>query len=212
VRFCTNSECPNRLFVQLILSVVRLEVYGGSQERPMDYSKIIEELKQASLFDLYRLSVAINQQLENHRRLSEIKESLRPGKNISYFDDTENKLIEAKVIKLMRTRLLVENIDDQQRWEIPLYYVNLDEVNTDIIGSPRTRLDKSQLKVGDMVGFQDKQNNDVHGKIIRLNQKTATIKTNTNTEWRVGYEWLYVVIDVDQRIPHLIEGRIIDEK
>jgi hypothetical protein len=198
--------------VQLILSVVRLEVYGGSQERPMDYSKIIEELKQASLFDLYRLSVAINQQLENHRRLSEIKESLRPGKNISYFDDTENKLIEAKVIKLMRTRLLVENIDDQQRWEIPLYYVNLDEVNTDIIGSPRTRLDKSQLKVGDMVGFQDKQNNDVHGKIIRLNQKTATIKTNTNTEWRVGYEWLYVVIDVDQRNPHLIEGRIIDEK
>jgi hypothetical protein len=121
-------------------------------------------------------------------------------------------LIEAKVIKLMRTRLLVENIDDQQRWEIPLYYVNLDEVNTDIIGSPRTRLDKSQLKVGDMVGFQDKQNNDVHGKIIRLNQKTATIKTNTNTEWRVGYEWLYVVIDVDQRNPHLIEGRIIDEK
>ncbi|MGV7225011.1 MAG: hypothetical protein ACQ9MH_26285, partial [Nitrospinales bacterium] len=58
----------------------------------------------------------------------------------------------------------------------------------------------------------DKQNNDVHGKIIRLNQKTATIKTNTNTEWRVGYEWLYVVIDVDQRNPHLIEGRIIDEK
>ena len=198
--------------MQLILSVVRLEVYVGSQERPMDYSKIIGELKQASLFDLYRLSVAINQQLENHRRLSEIKESLRPGKNISYFDDTENKLIEAKVIKLMRTRLLVENIDDQQRWEIPLYYVNLDEVNTDIIGSPRTRLDKSQLKVGDMVGFQDKQNNDVHGKIIRLNQKTATIKTNTNTEWRVGYEWLYVVIDVDQRNPHLIEGRIIDEK
>ena len=98
---------------------MRLEVYVGSQERPMDYSKIIGELKQASLFDLYRLSVAINQQLENPRRLSEIKESLRPGKNISYFDDSENRLIEAKVIKLMRTRLLVENIDDQQRWEIP---------------------------------------------------------------------------------------------
>jgi hypothetical protein len=59
---------------------VRLEVYVGSQERPMDYSIIIGELKQASLFDLYRLSVAINQQLENPRRLSEIKESLRPDK------------------------------------------------------------------------------------------------------------------------------------
>ena len=178
----------------------------------MDYSKILEELKQASLFDLYRLSVAINQLLEDPRRLSEIKKCLRSGQNISYFDDTENRLIKAKVIKLMRTRLLVENIDDQQRWEIPLYYVNLDEVNTDIIGSSKMGLVKSQLKVGDLVGFQDKQNNDVHGKIIRLNQKTATIRTNTNTEWRVGYEWLYLVIDVEQRIPHLIEGRIIDEK
>ena len=119
----------------------------------MDYSKIIEELKQASLFDLYRLKVAINQQLENPRRLSEIKKSLRSGKIISYFDDTENRLIEAKVIKLMRTRLLVENIDDQQQWEIPLYYVNLDEVNTDIIGSSRKGLDKGQLKIGDLVGF-----------------------------------------------------------
>ena len=178
----------------------------------MDYSKILEELKQASLFDLYRLSVAINQLLEDPRRLSEIKKCLRSGQNISYFDDTENRLIKAKVIKLMRTRLLVENIDDQQRWEISLYYVNLDEVNTDIIGSSKMGLDKSQLKVGDLVGFQDKQNNDVHGKIIRLNQKTATIKTNTNTEWRVGYEWLYLVINVKQGIPHLIEGRIIDEK
>ena len=134
---------------------MRLEVLAEIQENSMDYSKIIEELKKASLFDLYRLSVAINQLF---------------------------------------------------------YYVNLDEVNTDIIGPSKMGLDKSQLKVGDIVGFQDKQNNDVHGKIIRLNQKTATIKTNTNTEWRVGYEWLYVVIDVDQRNPHLIEGRIIDEK
>ncbi len=193
-------------------NVVRLELLVEIQENSMYFSKIIEELKKASLFDLYRLSVAINQLLEDPRRLSEIKRCLRPGQNISYFDDAENRLIGAKVIKIMRTRVLVENIDDQQRWEIPLYYVNLDEVNTDIIGPSEMRLDKSQLKVGDIVGFQDKQNNDVHGKIIRLNQKTATIKTNTNAEWRVGYEWLYLVINVEQRVPYLIESRIIDEK
>ena len=205
-------ECFNHLHGAAQFHVVHPEVLVEIQENSMDYSKIIEELKQASLFDLYRLSVAINQLLEDPRRLSEIKRCLRSGQNISYFDDTENRLIKAKVIKLMRTRLLVENIDDQQRWEIPLYYVNLDEVNTDIIGSSKMGLDKSQLKVGNLVGFQDKQNNDVHGKIIRLNQKTATIKINTNTEWRVGYEWLYIVINVEQGIPHLIEGRIIDEK
>ena len=177
----------------------------------MDFSEIIKELKYASMFDLYRLNVAINQLLEDPHRLYEIKQRLRFGQTISYFSDTENRLIEAKVIKLMRTRLLVENIDDQQRWQIPLYYVNLDEVNTDIIGSSKIGLDRSQLKVGDLVGFPDKQNNDVHGKIIRLNPKTATIKTNEDTEWRVGYEWLYLVINVEQGGPDLIEGRVIDE-
>jgi hypothetical protein len=59
-------------------------------EDTMDYSKTLEELKHASLFDLYRLSVAINQLLEGPRRLFEIKACLRSGQNISYFDDTEN--------------------------------------------------------------------------------------------------------------------------
>ncbi len=178
----------------------------------MDYSKIIENLKQASLFDLYRLSVAINHQLENPQRIAEIKKHIKPGQTISYFESTENRLIEAKMINLKRTQLLVENTHDQQQWTIPLYWVNLDEVNTDIISSSEKRLDKSQLRVGDMIGFQNKQNIDVHGEIIRLNQKTATIKTDTDKEWLVGYEWLHLIIDGEQVSPHLIESHIMDDK
>ena len=85
----------------------------------MDYSKIMEELKDASLFELYRLSAAIIQQLEDPKRISEIRRHLRIGQIISYFDSTENRSIEAKVIKLKRTRLLVEAIPDKQRWDIP---------------------------------------------------------------------------------------------
>jgi addiction module HigA family antidote len=73
----------------------------------------------------------------------------------------------------------------------------------------QTRLD---LEVAEDLLAERLENNDVHGKIIRLNQKTATIKTNTNTEWRVGYKWLYAVINLEQGIPHLIEDRMIDEK
>jgi hypothetical protein len=178
----------------------------------MDYSKIMENLKQASLFDLYRLSIAINHQLENPQRVAEIKKRLKIGQIIRYFDPAENRLIEAKVIALKRTQLLVKNSHDQQQWTIPVYWVNLDEVNTDISVSPRMGLDKSQLRVGDIVGFQDKQNNDLHGEVIRLNQKTATIRTNANTEWRVGYEWLYLVIDGEQGFPLLIKDQIVDEK
>jgi hypothetical protein len=178
----------------------------------MDFSKIMEELQNASLFDLYRLSVAINQKLENPVLLSEIKKKLKPGQAISYFDETENRLIDAKIIKVMRKRLLVRHIDDGRKWDIPLYYVNLDNKNTDIIGPSGAGLDKSQLKVGDMVGFQDNQNNDLNGNIIRLNQKTATIKTTANTIWRVAYEFLYMVIEVNQGQAPMIEGRIIDDK
>ena len=71
----------------------------------MDYSRSIEELKQASLFDLYRLQVAISHQLENPQRVQEIKSQLKPDQHITYFDTAENRLVEAKVIKLKRTRI-----------------------------------------------------------------------------------------------------------
>jgi hypothetical protein len=178
----------------------------------MDCSKIIEEIQKASSFDLYRLRVAIDQLLENPHRLSAIKKCLKPGQKISYFDETENRLIEAHTLKIMRTRLLVQNIHDQQEWEIPLYFVNLDEVNTDIVSSSREGLGKSQLKVGDMVCFQDKHNNDVNGRIIRLNQKTATILTTTNTKWRVAYEFLHLIYDVEKGVQYLTGHRTFDKK
>jgi len=67
----------------------------------MDYSRIIEELKQASLFDLYRLRVAISHQLENPQCIQEIRSRLKLGQTITFFDGVENRLIEAKVIKLI---------------------------------------------------------------------------------------------------------------
>ncbi|MCI5208085.1 MAG: hypothetical protein D3910_04685 [Candidatus Electrothrix sp. ATG2] len=170
----------------------------------MDYSTILEELNKASTFDLYRLRVAINQQLESPQRISEIKRYLQPGQKISYFDERENREIEAEVLKIMKTRVLVQDLHDQARWKIPLYFVNLDGVNTDIISSPEKGLDKTQLKVGDMVGFQDKDHNDLHGEIIRLNPKTATIMTSTRGRWRVAYEYLHLIYDIEQGGQYLV--------
>jgi hypothetical protein len=181
-----------------------------TRDEVMDYSKIVEELKQASLFDLYRLNAAINQQLEDPKRIDEVKRHLRTGQIINYFDYTENRAVEAKVIKLKRTRLLVETIHNKQRWDIPFYWINLERVGTDIVIPARKGVEKSQLKVGDMVGFQDKQNNDVYGKVIRLNPKTATIVTNTNAKWRVSYGMLILIIDGRLGYPNLIDGEILD--
>ena len=176
----------------------------------MDYSKIVEELKKASLFDLYRLQVAIGHQLENPKRLQEIKKRIKVGQKIKYFDDRENRLIQAKVINFKRTRLLVENTDDGQRWNIPFYYVNIDDVDADLRSSNyQEGIDKSHLKIGDRVGFRDRQNNELYGEVIRLNQKTATIIVNKRARWRVAYSLLFPVIDSERVVEiNLIEGEV----
>jgi hypothetical protein len=178
----------------------------------MDYDRIVAELKDASAFDLYRLQFLINHELENPRRIQEIKSRLRPGQNITYLDWTENRLIEAEVVRLKQTRVLVENKHDGQQWSIPLYYVNLDQVDPDIhIASTRFGLERSQLKVGDRVGYRDRQNNDVYGEIIRLNRKTVTTLMEDGTEWRVPYSLLFPIIESETRTGsrRLIEGKVI---
>ena len=165
----------------------------------MDYTFIIDELRSASLFDLYRLRAALSQQLEDPQRIDQVRRRLRPGMLISYFDEAQNRLIEASVLELHRTRLLVENRDDKARWSIPFGAVNIDRVETDIRAVVEQRaIDRSRLKVGDAVGFRDRQNQDKYGRVVALNQKTATILTSDHQKWRVAYQFLFPVIESNE--------------
>jgi hypothetical protein len=166
----------------------------------MDYTFIIEELRTASLFDLFCLHAALNQQLEDPQRIEQVRTRLRPGMQISYFDEVQNRLVEATVRELHRTRLVVENRHDQKLWSILFCAVNIDSVETNIRSTTAAQyvLDRSRLKVGDGVGFRDRQNQDKYGRIVALNQKTATISTSDNQKWRVAYQFLFPVIDSDE--------------
>jgi hypothetical protein len=52
--------------------------------------------------------------------------------------------------------------------------------------------------VGDAFGFRDRQNRDRYGRVLALNQKTATILTGDQQRWRVAYEFLFPVIDSNE--------------
>jgi hypothetical protein len=165
----------------------------------MDYTLIISELRAATLFDLFRLRAALSQQLEEPERIEQVRSRLRPGMLISYFDEAQNRLIEASVRELHRTRLLVENRDNKARWSIPFGAVNIDGVETDIRAVAEQRaIDRSRLKVGDAVGFRDRQNQDKYGRVVGLNQKTATILTSDHQKWRVAYQFLFPVIESNE--------------
>ena len=162
----------------------------------MDYTSIIEGLRVASLFDLFRLRAALTMQLEDPERIEQVRARLRPGMLITYFDEVQNRLVSASVIELRRTRLLIENQHDKERWSIPFGAVNIEEVETDLRAAAAPQgLERSRLKVGDAVGFRDRQNQDRYGQVLALNPKTVTILTRDQQRWRVAYQFLFPVID-----------------
>ena len=162
----------------------------------MDYTTILQELNKASLFDLHRLQSAIYQELLNPKRIEQIKAQLKIGQSISYFDPKSNDLIDAVILKIQITRCLVRNIKDQKSWNLPFYYLNLENVDTDIQPAKNAAgIPKNTLKIGTKVGFKDKYNNELFGEVIRLNPKTATIKINEHNEWLVPYRGLFQVIE-----------------
>lgn len=168
----------------------------------MDYTLVIEQLRSASLFDLYRLRAALTLVLEDPERIEQVRARLRPGMAVTYFDEAQNRLVEATVRELHRTRLLVENRRDGKLWSIPFGAVNVEGVDADLrVGTAGPQgLDRSRLKVGDAVGFRDRQNQDMYGRVLALNQKTATILTGDGQRWRVAYQFLFPVIDGNEDI------------
>jgi len=134
----------------------------------MNYAKILAELNSASLFELYRLEQAIRCSLEDPMRIRAIKDSLTVGQDIEYFDAEENRLVQASIIELKRTRALVRNRHDGGLWNIPFYHINLDHADVSISGSTG-KLDRNSLKVGDKVAFKDRKGNELFGEVIKLN-------------------------------------------
>ena len=174
----------------------------------MNYSKILEELNNASLFELYRLEQAIRRSLEDPARIRKIKDSLKVGQNIEYFDAEENRLVEARIVELKRTRALVKNRHDEALWDIPFYHINLAHADVSISRSTGN-LDRNTLKVGDKVAFTDKQGNELFGEVIKLNQKTAGVLVGT-TRWKVSYRLLSSIIEGERgNDSNVIEGQLL---
>ena len=174
----------------------------------MEFNKILDELNQASLFELYRLNQAIWTQLEDPGRNKLAKRQLQAGQEISYFASDENRLIEAVIISVKRTRALVRNKHDGKRWNIPFYQINIDGTDADIKSDKKKGLDRTSLKVGDYVGFDDNDGQEVFGQVIKLNPKTVRVLVG-KTRWRVHYSSLSPVLDGQTGSNLVLEGEVI---
>jgi hypothetical protein len=163
----------------------------------MNYSDIIGALNSATGFDLFRINTAINRMLDDPKRIEQLKCQLQIGQEIEYFEPNENRIIKATVIKFKRAKVEIKNIDDGVCWTIPYYFININEVDTNISRSQKqSGLDRNEVKVGDKVGFIDGDNIEHYGDIVRLNPKTVTLHCD-GQKWRVAYSFLFNVINTD---------------
>ena len=159
----------------------------------MNYDLVLSELQQASNFELFRLQAAISTLLDDPGRLNAIKQRLRPGMEISYFHEQENRLVSAKLLEVRKTRAAIQDGTSGKRWSIPLYMINLEQSDTDL--SPRKQgVDRLSLRIDDQVGFKGKNSEELFGTVIKLNPKRAKIKVG-DTIWSVPYAMLFSIID-----------------
>lgn len=178
----------------------------------IDYSELLKQLETATLFDLYRLSAAIDHLMKEPDRIARARKRIRVGDEIEYFDLGKNRCVPAVVLSCNRTRAVVRDLEDGKRWKVEYGSINVDAVDTSIHQRRTTGLGRNEVSVGDRVGFLDKQNQERYGTVTRLNPKTVTLRCEATDgraeQWRVAYSLLFRVLDgeCEQRQEGVIEA------
>ncbi|MDQ7084445.1 MAG: hypothetical protein Q9M36_05735 [Sulfurovum sp.] len=115
----------------------------------MNYSQILKDLEEATLFDLYRLTSALQEEMESVEKIRKVRSSLRVGQVISWFESSTHRLVKAQILKLNKTRCLVESIESAEKWNIVYASINTDDKAIHINMNQKKGLKKSELSVGD---------------------------------------------------------------
>jgi len=159
----------------------------------INYENLVSFLGNASLFEMYRISVAISNELENPARIAFVRKQFKEGDLIEYFDASKNTLISAIAIKKNPKYVLARHCHNGRHINLPYYLLKCDAREFDF-SSKKRGLTKNEMRVGDVIGF-NKDGEEIVGRVERLNQKTVSLVTETNHRWRVAYAYLYAVID-----------------
>lgn len=171
----------------------------------MNFTEVMDALKQASGFELYRLRAGIDRVLDDPKWIAAIRKALRVGQVIEYFDEKDNRLCTGQILEMRKKSVLIVRMDTAQRWLMPYVSINLGGIDTAIRDKSNQGLGRQEVAVGDNVGFTDRNHRPRVGRIIRLNDKTVTL-VSENQQWRVAYGLLHRVVDIAE--PTTIQGKI----
>jgi hypothetical protein len=160
----------------------------------MNFSEVLTALNSASAFELFRMRAAIDRVLDEPRWLLAVQSRLRVGQSIDYFDTQSNALRRGQILEMRRKQVVVLDLDDTRRWLLSYAAINLDGADVQIREQPPQGLGRNEVAVGEVVGFVDRDQQQRSGRVLRLNDKTVTLRCN-NQQWRVAYCFLHRVVE-----------------
>ena len=171
-----------------------------------ELANLIANLPQASSLDLYRIEVAIRKLRSEPQRILEVRRHLHLGMTVHFMNDRDAAMHTGKIVAMRDRDLTIDDANQNTRWTaVP--YAALDLLATDD-GNAVEILDdaapprraarmptRADFKIGDNVTFLDRDHRAHFGRVVRLNQKTASLDCDNGT-WRVSYALLQHVVDV----------------
>ncbi len=160
----------------------------------MDYGRILEALREASAFDLYRLRWAIDRELDDPRWIATVRQRVHPGQALTFFDERDNRLRSGVLLECRRKQAVVLDRESGQRWLISYAALNVEQADAHIRERAGQGLGRHEVQAGETVGFQDREGRPRTGKVLRLNDKTVTLECDQQ-RWRVSYGLLYRLIE-----------------
>ena len=180
----------------------------------MNLQQIMTLLENASLYDLYRLQVALKNQMEDPEKIHRARSAFEVGDTISYFNGRTNSLSQGIVLEKNLKKVVIKDRADHGTWSVPYCMINLSGKDSEIKPHGKAKLSKNTLKVGELVGF-DHEGKNYAGVINKLNFKTVSLTTTDRKNYRVPYGMLFKIMEGECEQPvqgdyFLIEGELGD--
>ena len=149
--------------------------------------RLLDALRVAPSIDLYELSLAIGQMLNDPRRILEVRRHLHLGAHVMYFDHRRGTLAPGRVLQLQATKATVQDDITRTHWTLPYAAIVADPAQRaeQAKQAPPRHPEVIPFKLGDTVSFTDKHLRERIGTITRMNTKTYSLLCD-GEQWRVS--------------------------
>lgn len=166
----------------------------------MNINEIAQILESKSIFDLWCIYCLADNLMHDDAKNRAVKRQLKIGDNLTYFDKSENRLVEAVILEIRKNRVLVKNNHDYKTWLLPFHMINLDNIANITENLKSVGISKANLKINDHVGWNSRRmDRELFGTVVKLNPKKAVILLADGQVWNVPYDMLFPVMDAQAR-------------